>query len=216
MFNRNLAAPLLNHRFGGRALAVALALALGGCVATPQKEPADAQVADAKLETSAPAPQQDQPDQGPTEVVEQHAADGSLRSRAEGWRDVDGNFVHHGKLIIFWDTGEKKTEVYYRDGEYHGPKTSWYRDGQIWNSGQSINGKPTGTWSEWHANGAKAREMTFVSGGLNGWMIEWYPDGQMKRRVMYVKGLRQGRETRWDIDGALLREADYLDDVMQP
>ena len=215
MFQRDLAAPRSVHRFDWRPLVPALALAIGGCAATAQKS-VDGQVTDTKPDTTVATTEPEDPDLSPIEIVEIRTADGTLQSTAEGWRDVDGNFVHHGKRTILWDTGEKKTEVYYRNGEYHGSKTSWYPDGQMWSSGQSVNGKPTGAWSEWHANGTKAREMTFVGGGLNGWMVEWHPDGQMKHKVMYIDGLRQGRETRWDIDGALLREADYLDDVLQP
>ena len=215
MFNHDILELSSVNRFGGRIYVLAMAMAIGGCAATPPKT-VNVQANKAKPELTEVTDPEEDPDLSPIELVETHREDGSLASTAEGWRDVDGNFVHHGKLTIFWESGEKKTEVHYFNGQYHGSKKSWYRSGQLWNQGQSIHGKPVGVWSEWHVNGTKARDMTFIKGGLNGWMNQWYPDGQIRHKVMYVKGLRQGRETRWDIDGALLRQSDYLDDVMQP
>lgn len=215
MPDSNLTAQSHCTRFGAQLLALALALAIEGCATTP-KDSAAGRTPDGHVHTSPSVAGQDEPDDGPDEVVEQRSEDGTLLSTAEGWRDVDGNFVHHGAYTVYWENGEKKTVVYYRNGTRHGDRRSWYADGKLWKSGWHENGRATGIWVEWYANETKAREMTFINGGLNGWMTEWYPDGQIKHKVMYVAGLRQGRETRWDIDGALLSEADYLDDVMQP
>lgn len=211
----NLTAQSYSTRFGAQLLALALALAIGGC-ATPPKDSVAGRIPDTHVDTMTPAAGQDELDNGPTEVVERRAEDETLLSTAEGWRDVDGNFVYHGVYTVYWENGQKKTKLYYRNGERHGDRRSWHADGKLWKTGRHDNGRATGTWVVWHANGTKGQEMTFINGGLNGWMTEWYPDGQIKHKVMYVNGLRQGRETRWDIDGTLLSEADYLDDVMQP
>lgn len=200
-------------RFGAWLLAPTLVFVVTGCASAPKGSAAGQAPGGERVEESRAAVTTDD---GPTEVVEQRFPDGTLGSTAEGWRDVDGNFVHHGAYTVYWENGRKKTEVFYKDGTRHGLRTSWHADGSIWKTGRHENGRAVGEWVEWHANGAKARDMTFVRGGLNGWMTEWYGNGQMRHKVMYIKGLRQGRESRWDSDGTLLYEADYLDDVMQP
>ena len=215
MHDSNLITQSHGIRFGAWFFSSALCLVVFGCVTTP-KDSADTPNRGTYVDATASDAVKEEPDEGPTEFVEQRLEDGTLASTAEGWRDVDGNFVHHGAYTVYWENGKKKSEVYYKDGTRHGPRTSWHADGILWKLGRHENGRAVGRWEEWHAAGTKAREMTFINGGLNGWMTEWYGDGQMRHKVMYIKGLRQGRESRWDSDGALLYEADYLDDVMQP
>ena len=191
-------------------LVIAGGILLAGCDAA-QKTPSVSSVsADVH-----PAPTGEVPDR-PIEVVEKAGPDGTVLTRIEGWRDEDGNFVYHGKLINLWETGQKKSEVHYVNGIRHGLRAAWYRDGTPWNHGEFVDGKAHGTWTEWLSNGAKGRETHYINGGLNGWLIEWFPDGTMKRKVMYVDGLRQGRETHWDREQTILRETDYVDDVAQP
>lgn len=215
MPNRSFTAHLHSNRFGTWFLALAWIPMVTGC-ATTTKDSAAGRIQDTPVKTSAPAVGQDEPDDGPDEIVERRTEDGTLQSRAEGWLDVDGNFVHHGAYTVYWENGQKKTELFYRNGERHGDRTSWHADGKLWKTGRHDSGRAVGTWVEYHANGVKAREMIFIKGGLNGWMTEWYPDGRIRHKVMYVKGLRQGRETRWDKDGTLMYEADFLDDILQP
>ncbi len=155
-------------------------------------------------------------DDGPDEVLEETYPDGVIKTRMEGWRDVNGDFVKHGRLINYWENGQKKSEVHYVNGVRHGSRAAWYRDGKPWSAGQFVGGKGEGTWTEWYPNGSKGREMHFVGGGLNGPVIDWYPDGTLRKKVIYVKGMRQGRATHWDRTGTIIRVLDYVDDVPEP
>ena len=205
-WNRNLTACVLTITAG---------LMLGGCE-TPPRRSSPVQVISGDEEDAAPVTNPETKAGKTIEIVEQTYPDGTVGSRIEGWRDEDGEFVYHGSMTNFWDTGQKKSQVHYVNGIRHGSRSAWYRDGQPWNYGEYVNGKPDGTWTEWLSNGVKGRETIYVNGGLNGWLIERYPDDSLKRKVMYVNGLRQGRETIWEPDGTVLREVDYIDDVSQP
>ena len=35
-----------------------------------------------------------------------------------------------GKAFDYWPDGQMKTEISYKDGKRHGPKTHWYENGQ--------------------------------------------------------------------------------------
>ncbi len=153
---------------------------------------------------------------GEIEVVEEKYPDGTVNNRVEGKRDANGNFIRHGLLTNYYNTGEKLSEMSFIDGVRHGPKTAWYRDGQIWNYGEFVNGKADGTWTEWLSNGVKGRETHFDNGAFHGLITEWYPNGQKKMEIMYLKGQKQGRMTIWDRDGNVVRHVDYVDDVEQP
>jgi len=199
-------APLRTKFMRNRRIGTAVMLAcfcLGGCVA-------------AKKEQYVGVGDQQPGDTGQVEIREEYFPDGTVRVRAEGRLDDDGEFIVHGMLTNYWENGQKKSEVSYVQGFMHGPRTAWYESGQIWSLGRNVDGAAEGTWSEWYPDGRKAREMNFQHGAYQGAYTEWHDNGQKRREVEFVKGKKQGLETFWDEEGNVLGQTEYVDGVPQP
>ncbi len=106
-----------------------------------------------------------------------------------------------GKASIYWQDGQKKTEINYKNGKRNGPKSHWYKNGQklseinyksgkhhgslvAWNEngqlrrkGNHVDGRMDGIWSNWYKNGMKSNELTYLN-GLMGSSIVWTPKGE--------------------------------------
>ena len=49
-----------------------------------------------------------------------------------------------GKAVDYWPDGHMKTEISYKEGKRHGPKTHWYENGQKLSEINYMNGKHDG------------------------------------------------------------------------
>lgn len=159
----------------------------------------------------APAPANEK-----TEVREELDSEDKVAIRTEGKTDSEGNFIPHGKMILFWPNGQKKTELHFINGLRHGPRASWYQNGQTWILGQFVDGREHGTWTGWYQDGHKEQEYHFEHGAWHGTFTEWHRNEQKRREIEFVRGVRQGIETWWDEDGNVLRQIEYVDGVPQP
>ena len=182
--------------------------ALGGCAGP--KDGDGVGVSDSQRHSASIA------DDGPVEIREERYPDGTVSLRTEGRLDREGNFIEHGVATLFWENGQKKTEINYVHGIMHGPRTSWYQSGQIWSQGQYVNGKEHGTWTGWFQDGRKSQETNFDHGAWHGMKIKWHANGQKKMQVEWVKGKRQGPMTIWDEQGDVSRQVEFVDNVPQP
>ena len=84
-----------------------------------------------------------------------------------------------GLLTGWYENGQKKEEITYKDGKQDGLWTGWYANGQKKYEGTRKDGKLDGLYTDWDDNGQKKKERTFK----NGKMIsskEWNKDGSVK------------------------------------
>ncbi len=67
---------------------------------------------------------------------------------------------------MWHENGQKKWEIYLKDGKQHGMSVSWYKNGQKRREGNRIEHKNDGLWVYWDENGKKIKEETWDHGKL--------------------------------------------------
>jgi hypothetical protein len=144
-----------------------------------------------------------------TQVGEGFWDNGKLKVREEMKLDEDGEWILHGKVEHFWEDGSRKLEMFYREGLPHGPKTVWYPDGQVYHTGQYIDGREHGVWLTYFPSGAKQSELNLNLGAFDGAEIRWHENGNKAMYGQWVKGKQAGFFTFWSEDGKISREVDY-------
>ena len=73
----------------------------------------------------------------------------------------DGN----GIMVLYYNSGQKKTESNYQNGKRNGVETNWYK------------------------NGARKSESNYNNGQLDGDLIEYDKSGAETFRSQYIKGI---------------------------
>ena len=98
------------------------------------------------------------------------------------------NQLEKVKYVEYYDNGQKKEEITYKDG------------------------KPDGLWSWWHENGQKKSEGTYKDGKEDELVrIKWYSNGQKRSERMYKSGKYDGLSTFWYMNGQKWHEGTYKD-----
>ena len=152
----------------------------------------------------------------PVEVEESKWPNGNPKSRTEGYKDPDGNFVRHGVSTVWYENAQKKSEQHFVDGVPHGPRKTWYIEGRPWTDGRYVNGLEDGTWRTWFPDGTPQTEWTMQRGVWHGVYSEWHTNGKKRLEVEFVRGKRQGPLTTWDDQGVVVLTSDYVDGIEQP
>jgi len=111
-----------------------------------------------------------------------------VRARRAVKLDGEGNYVKHGKLIAWYDNGQKAGEMWYENDKPSGPELSWYENGKKKMLGQSKDGLAAGKWIEWYDNGQKHSEGEYADGERQGQWTFWEPDGQVQEAIEYRLG----------------------------
>ncbi len=88
-----------------------------------------------------------------------------------------GERVRHGKTEAWYENGQPKMRVNYREGLEDGRYFYWHPNGNRKITGVFENGLKQGRWLWWHENGRKAAEVSFVDGVVVGEIKRWNPDG---------------------------------------
>ena len=74
------------------------------------------------------------------------------------------NDMLHGKRSVFYPTGERRGEEYYKDNVRDGTLTSWYENGQKSQKATFRGGKRHGTLTVWNEDGTKRLETEYQDG----------------------------------------------------
>ena len=128
----------------------------------------------------------------------------SLQKRGE-----DGNQLYYlpnqevpftGKAVDYWPSGQKMTEISYKDGKLHGLKSDWYYNGQKLMEINYKHGKFHGLWTDWNMNGTKRFRNTWKDGKKDGLQTEWYKNGQKRLQRIFKGGLTESAMV-WKPDG---------------
>ena len=79
----------------------------------------------------------------------------------------------------WYENGQKKSEVTFKDGKINGLVTYWYENGEKKSEGTYKNGKKDGLFTWWYGNGKKEYEGTYKNGKKFS-VKEWNEDGSIK------------------------------------
>ena len=111
-----------------------------------------------------------------------------------------------GICYNWYDNGQKKSEVNFKDGHRDGAHSEWYDNGKKKYEGNFKDGKRDGLNLSWHENGQKTGEAKYSSGIPISNSIMWYSNG-IKKSILPIKnGLPSGRALRWYSNGQMSGE----------
>jgi antitoxin component YwqK of YwqJK toxin-antitoxin module len=125
----------------------------------------------------------------------------------------NSNDPYTGKYEKNYDSGQKKSEINYKEGKIDGTSTIWYDNGQIKSETNYLDGKEDGLSTEWYVNGQKKYETNYHDGKQDGLFTEWYENGQKKSEANYKEGKKDGLLTRWHGNGQKAIEINYQDGI---
>jgi hypothetical protein len=111
-----------------------------------------------------------------------------VRARRQVKLDGEGNYVKQGKLVAWYENGQKAGELWYENDKPSGPELSWFENGKKKMLGQSKDGLAAGKWIEWYDNGQKHSEGEYIDGERQGQWTFWEPDGQVQEALEYRAG----------------------------
>ncbi len=92
--------------------------------------------------------------------------------------------------IQYWENGNKKSEMAYRNGKLQGVATWYYQDGK------------------------KHYEVTYKDDLLEGKAIRWYSNGKVQSEDYYSGNMLNGSSIDWGIDGSMIEMRTYRNDTL--
>ena len=116
----------------------------------------------------------------------------NLKIRNELVYIINGEKPYSGMAVHYYDGGQKRQEVNFRNGELHGKVTEWYD------------------------NGIKSVEAMFQFGRQTGMAIEWYDNGQIARKTIMTANDKTRILERWSKNGRILTQENHDDDDVLP
>jgi len=88
------------------------------------------------------------------------------------------------------------------NGKYDGLWTNWYENGQKSGEFNYKDGKLDGLGTIWYENGLKMLEGTYMDGSSDGLWTKWYKNGQKKEERTYKNGKIISKK-EWNEDGSI-------------
>ncbi|MDA3047586.1 toxin-antitoxin system YwqK family antitoxin [Campylobacter sp. JMF_08 NE1] len=99
---------------------------------------------------------------------------------------VNGEF--HGTRTMFYKNGAKFAILEFKNGFSDGNITAWYESGEIKIIGNLKNGKQSGLNTIYHKNGVKKQEGFYIDDKLNGEAKMWNENGELIQVGIFDKG----------------------------
>lgn len=98
--------------------------------------------------------------------------------------------------------------------EYHGKYTSWYNNGNVYESIEYSHGTIHGEYINYYENGNR-EEYELYENGLSNRTITYYENGQMSEDIPRTNDKMHGLYKSYHFNGALAEECYYEEDVAQ-
>ena len=118
---------------------------------------------------------------------------------------------YSGKVVEFYESGQKRTERTFRNGKLHGLSTEWDSDGQKQHEIIYKDGQQTGPYRTWYDNGQQEKEGAYKDGKEDGRWVFWYANGQKQKEGDYKDGKRKGQWNFWTQNGQKLETGKVTD-----
>ena len=178
-------------------LLVTLPLLLGGCGEEPvvETKPVEEKQQEVKEEVKPKEPVAEvKPELKGVSVEE-------IEPR-EGLAYVKGSDAPYtGKVFGLYENGQK-WEDNYKDGKVDGLQVLWYESGQKESEINYKDGKKDGLFLGWHENGQKMAELNSKDGKVEGLQTHWHSNGSLKSQSNYKDGLLvEGSIKYWNSKG---------------
>jgi hypothetical protein len=74
----------------------------------------------------------------------------------------------------------------------HGGYASWYRNGQLHQTGLYKDGDRHGVWTRWFEKGGQQTQAEFQDGRQHGFQLDWNESGHRLREIRFANGVPVG------------------------
>ncbi|WP_062152090.1 toxin-antitoxin system YwqK family antitoxin [Beggiatoa leptomitoformis] len=120
------------------------------------------------------------------------------------------NEKFHGQVREFYETGEKKGEFNFKEGNLVSSK-EFLKDGKLEREIKIVGGNRQETQIQYYQTGEKLRERTLLNNKLNGQETEYYQNGQLKATRSYRNDKRDGYAKGYHNNGKLQGDWEFVD-----
>jgi hypothetical protein len=111
-----------------------------------------------------------------------------------------GKALRHGPLFQFDKQGRKLAEIYYREGQLHGPSQRWFADGHLREQGEHRLGGKRGEWTQYFRpydrpsrDGLYYKAVAHWKDGTPNGTWEWFnPAGKLTLSMVFADGKLAG------------------------
>lgn len=114
-----------------------------------------------------------------------------LKKEKKQYLSVVYNYVGDkldGKRITYYQSGEVKSTVSYKNGKEQGEYISYYKNGKTMSEKNYIDGMANGIERKFYENGGIIYEVNNKKGKRNGVLKKYYENGKLFERVKYKNG----------------------------
>lgn len=118
----------------------------------------------------------------------------------------------HGTTKEYFETGELKAEIVYKDGKLES-KREFLRNGKLSNELRITGGKKYETQIQYYPTGELFRERSLVNGVLEGLETDYYQNGKKKAERRYENGRKEGNSKGYHNNGNLQGDWEFLNGV---
>ncbi len=126
---------------------------------------------------------------------------------------AQGKYVNKKKDSIWsyysYYSGELTSEESYSNGELHGPKKTFYEEGQISEVKYFSDGVADGEWKQFFQSGKVKIKCAYQDGKMHGRYKAFYPNGVPYIVGRYKNGVKSGVWATYDEKGEVEKEIEY-------
>ncbi len=116
-----------------------------------------------------------------------------------------------GLVTKYWEPGKKKSEINFKQGDYHGSYVTYYRKNSQVSVEVTYNkGKEDGPVKHYYESGQISLEGLWKNGKKDGKWTSYFKDGADKTIETYANGVKEGKfYDYYEEGGKLKRDATY-------
>lgn len=137
------------------------------------------------------------------ETYEEFYDDGKIKSRWQA-HTIDGRYLLDGKMIDYYQNGQKQHEATYENGYKQGIECFWEKDGTLRWKWERDRKTKIGIWTKYWANGNKKL--------VSEWNLQPTPRDLNKP---FIGCVAQGTTTHYDKYGNLIRTYHFSNGILQ-
>lgn len=141
-------------------------------------------------------------DKNDTQLVKEYYSNGSV-SRSYEFKSNDKEKKFNGEYKEFWENGNIKSFVIYKDGIRNGPVKGYFENGNIEFSGNLLNNIINGEATSFYKNGKLKSIETYRDNLRHGNSKYYYESGELNSIYNYIKDKRQGLSRSYFENGNL-------------
>lgn len=123
---------------------------------------------------------------------------------------LDNGVLYHqeamfnGVLVSYFENGNLKSRVPYKNGRKNGREEQWYANGNQAIERFYEQGVKVDIHQGWYTNGQQQFEYHFdQEGRYHGLHKEWYQTGQLAKNFNFTNGKEDGHQRLWKPDGSI-------------